>query len=85
MHLEVGPYTGTHSHFVEAHLLKTVMVNVDGFFRRRVMKPLIVMTIHDAVCVEAPEEEAAQATKILKDQMEAAVEMPVVPLDVDIE
>jgi DNA polymerase I-like protein with 3'-5' exonuclease and polymerase domains len=49
------------------------------------MKSCIMMTIHDAVYVEAPEEEAEKAKEILKEQMEAAVEMPFVPLEVDIE
>jgi DNA polymerase I-like protein with 3'-5' exonuclease and polymerase domains len=43
------------------------------------------MTIHDAVYVEAPEEEATKAREIMKEQMETAVEMPLVSLEIDIE
>jgi DNA polymerase I-like protein with 3'-5' exonuclease and polymerase domains len=43
------------------------------------------MTIHDAVYVEAPDEETQAARNILKTEMDAAVEMPIVPLEVDIE
>jgi DNA polymerase I-like protein with 3'-5' exonuclease and polymerase domains len=45
----------------------------------------VVMTIHDAVYVEAPDEEENRVRHLMKEQMEAAVEMPVVPLEVDIE
>jgi len=49
------------------------------------MKSRVVMTIHDAVYVEAPEKEAEEAKEIMKAQMEAAVEIPLVPVEVDIE
>ena len=49
------------------------------------MKSRIVMIIHDAVYVEAPEEEAEQARHWMKKIMEDAVEMPIVPLEVDVE
>ncbi len=45
----------------------------------------VVLTIHDAVYVETPNEEAGKARDILRTEMEAAVEMPLVPLEVDIE
>lgn len=54
-------------------------------FRDLGMESRVVMTVHDAVYVEAPDEEAQAARNILKTEMEAAVEMPVVPLEVDIE
>ena len=69
----------------EADLLRMAMMRLFARFRDLGMESRVVMTIHDAVYVEAPEEEAAQARRILKEQMEAAVEMPVVPFEVDIE
>jgi len=49
------------------------------------MKSRVVMVIHDAVYVEAPEEEAQRARQLMKAEMEDAVDMPIVPLEVDIE
>jgi DNA polymerase I-like protein with 3'-5' exonuclease and polymerase domains len=49
------------------------------------MKSRIVMVIHDAVYVEAAEEEAHQARYWMKVVMEDAVEMPNVPLEVDMD
>ena len=43
------------------------------------------MTIHDAVYVEAPEEEENRVRHQMKEQMEVAVEMPIVPLEVDVD
>jgi DNA polymerase I-like protein with 3'-5' exonuclease and polymerase domains len=54
-------------------------------FRDLGMESRVVMTVHDAVYVEAPDEEAQATRNILKKGMEPAVEMPVVPLEVDIE
>ena len=45
----------------------------------------IVITIHDAVSVEALEEEAQEVRDLAKTQMEAAVEMPLVALEVFVE
>jgi DNA polymerase I-like protein with 3'-5' exonuclease and polymerase domains len=49
------------------------------------MKSRIVMVIHDAIYVEAPEEEAHLARNWMKAIMDDAAEMPTVPLEVDIE
>ena len=69
----------------EADLLRMAVMRLYARFRDLGMKSRVVMTIHDAVYVEAPEEEVEKARDILKTQMEAAIEMPVVPLEVDIE
>jgi DNA polymerase-1 len=69
----------------EADLLRMAVMRLYARFRDLDMQSRVVMTIHDAVYVEAPEEEAEKAKEILKSQMEAAVEMPFVPLEVDIE
>jgi DNA polymerase I-like protein with 3'-5' exonuclease and polymerase domains len=49
------------------------------------MKSRVVMVLHDAVCLEGPEEEAQRARHLLKVIMEDAVEMPIVTLEVDTE
>jgi DNA polymerase I-like protein with 3'-5' exonuclease and polymerase domains len=41
------------------------------------------MIIHDAIWVEAPQEEAAQARTLMEDTMQNAVEFRLVPLEVD--
>jgi DNA polymerase I len=69
----------------EADLLRMAVMRLYARFRDLGMKSRVVMTIHDAVYVEAPDEEARAARNILKKEMESAVEMPVVPLEVDIE
>jgi DNA polymerase I len=69
----------------EADLLRMAMMRLYARFRDLAMRSQVVMTIHDAVYVEAPDEEAQAARNILKMEMEAAVEMPFVPLEVDIE
>ena len=42
-----------------------------------------MMTLHDAIWVEAPQEEAEEAGRLLEQAMKHAVEMPFVPLEVD--
>ncbi|MFC1835696.1 DNA polymerase [Thermodesulfobacteriota bacterium] len=69
----------------EADLLRMAVMRLYARFRDLGMKSRVVMTIHDAVYVEAPEGEAVQARTLMKEQMEAAAEMPVVPLEIDIE
>jgi DNA polymerase I-like protein with 3'-5' exonuclease and polymerase domains len=43
------------------------------------------MTIHDAIYEEAPDEEVKKARNLIKTQIQSALEMPIVPLEVDIE
>lgn len=66
-------------------LLRMAVMRLYARFSDLGMKGRIVMTIHDAVYVEAPDEEAERAKTILITEMENAVEMPIVPLEVDIE
>ena len=61
------------------------LIRLYAKFRDLGMKSRVVMTIHDAVYVEAPEEEEELARHWIKEIMESAVEMPVVPLEVDVE
>ena len=69
----------------EADLLRMAVMILYARFRDLVMQSRVVMTIHDTVYVETPEEEGEKAKELLKAQMEAALEMPFVPLEVDIE
>jgi len=69
----------------EADLLRMAVMRLYAAFRDLNMKSRVVMVIHDAVYVEAPEEEAQRARQLMKAEMEDAVEMPIVPLEVDIE
>ncbi len=68
----------------EADLLRMAVMRLWANFRDQGVRSRVVMTIHDAVYVEAPDEETEQARRIVKEQMEAAIEMPVVPLEIDI-
>jgi DNA polymerase I len=69
----------------EADLLRMAVMRLCARFRDLGMRSRVVMTIHDAVYVEVPDDEAQAARNTLKTEMEEAVEMPVVPLEVDIE
>ena len=46
------------------------------------MRSRLILQVHDELIVEAPEEEAVQASAILKEEMEHAVTLSV-PLTVD--
>jgi DNA polymerase I len=63
--------------------MKTAMVRLDRIFRSRTMNARIVMMIHDAVWVEAPEEEAEQVKRLLLRMMITTAKLRV-PLVVDI-
>jgi DNA polymerase-1 len=68
----------------EAEKLRIAVMMLQAHFRNTGMKSRIVKTIHDAVWVEAPEEEAEEARQLTMTIMENAVELPIVPLEVDI-
>ena len=69
----------------EADLLRMAVMRLYATFRDLRMKSRVVIVIHDAVYVEAPKDEAEKARGILKKEMERAVEMPAVPLEIDID
>jgi DNA polymerase I len=69
----------------EAEVLRMALMTLAGTFRRRQMKSLAVMILHDAIWVEAPEAEAKEAKRLLEEAMKGAVEFPFVPLEVDFE
>ncbi len=47
------------------------------------MKSRVVMILHDAIWVDAPEEEAELARILMEDTMKIAIEFPLVPSEVD--
>jgi len=67
---------------IEADLIKMAMVRLDTIFHRRKMGSRIVMMIHDALWVEAPQGEADQARYLMKKMMTTAGKLAV-PLEVD--
>jgi len=67
----------------EAEVLRMALMNLVGSLRRRKMKSRVVMILHDAIWVEALEEEADEAKRLLELAMTGAVEYPLVPLEVD--
>jgi len=67
----------------EADVLTLVFVTLQAIFQKRKMKSRIVTIIHDAIWVEAPEEEAELARTLMEDTMKDAVEFSLVPLEVD--
>lgn len=69
----------------EADILRLAVMRLYARFRDLKMQSRIVMLIHDAVYVEAPQVEAKKAKEVLKREMEGAMEMPLVPLEVDVD
>ncbi len=67
----------------EADVLTLAYVSLQAIFQRRKMKSRVVMIIHDAIWVEAPEEEAERARTLMEDAMKNAVEFLLVPLEVE--
>jgi DNA polymerase-1 len=67
----------------EAEVLRMALMNLIGSFRQKKMKSRVVMILHDAIWVEAPEKEAEEAKRLLEQSMISAVDYPFVPLDVD--
>ena len=69
----------------EAEILRMALISLTGMFRKTKMRSRAVMILHDAICVEAPEEEAEEVRRLLERAMKHAVEMPFVPLEVEFE
>ncbi len=66
-----------------ADILKIAMVNVAEKFKEKNMRSKIILQVHDELIVESPEDEVAEAKKILKAEMESAGNLSL-PLTVDI-
>ena len=66
-----------------ADVIKIAMIRVDRDYRRRGMRAALVLQVHDELIVEAPEGEASDAGRILKEAMEGAATLSV-PLTVTV-
>jgi DNA polymerase-1 len=66
-----------------ADIIKKAMIRLSKRFKEENLKSKIILQIHDELIVEAPENEAEIATKILKYEMENAAILNV-PLKVDV-
>lgn len=66
-----------------ADIIKIAMVNVAKALREEGLKTKLILQVHDELVLEAPEEEARQASEILKDKMENAVKLKV-PMTVEV-
>ncbi len=69
----------------EAEILRMALMTLVGTLRQKKMQSRVVMILHDAIWVEAPEAEADEALELLDHTMKHAVEMPFVPLEVEFE
>jgi len=66
-----------------ADILKRAMIDLHGELARQRMQTRMILTVHDELLFEAPEEEADAAAAVVRDKMERAVKLEV-PLDVDV-
>ena len=60
-----------------ADIIKMAMIRVDREFRERGMRTGLVLQIHDELIAEAPEAEAPEAERLLKDAMENVASLSV--------
>jgi DNA polymerase I len=67
---------------MEADILKTAAVRLNRLFRRRRMGARIVMLIHDAIWVEAPEERETEVNRLM-DKIMSTAGRPFLELKVD--
>ncbi len=68
---------------VESHLLKLALIRLDSELKVHSTGSRIVMIIHDAIWIEAQEEEADGVRHVMKRIMTTAAQLSV-PLEVDI-
>lgn len=66
-----------------ADIIKIAMINVNNRLKEAKLKTKLILQVHDELVLDAPREEAPQATEILKYEMENAVKLKV-PLTVDV-
>ncbi len=72
------PIQGTASDIV-----KIAMLHVEEAFRREHLEARMLMQVHDELLIEAPESEVEQTAKVLKHEMETAVQLDI-PLIADV-
>lgn len=58
-----------------ADIIKIAMIKVYDRLKRENMKSRLILQVHDELIVEAPEDEAEKAAKLLSEEMENAVEL----------
>lgn len=66
-----------------ADLIKIAMIAISKEFKNKRLKTKMVLQIHDELLFEVPEEEIEDVKKLIKDEMESALQLSV-PLVVDI-
>ena len=66
-----------------ADIIKIAMLNVYNSLKKNGLKTKLILQVHDELVLDVPEEEVEQASKILKTEMENAVQLKV-PLTVDV-
>ena len=66
-----------------ADIIKLAMVNAARRLRDERLQARLILQVHDELIVECPEQEAAQAAALLKEEMEQAVSLSI-PLTVDV-
>ena len=66
-----------------ADLMKLAMVKLHARLQREKLRSRIILTVHDELVCEAPENEVDAANEIVKTEMEGAFAMRV-PLKVDL-
>lgn len=66
-----------------ADIIKIAMVNVYNALKNNNMRTKLILQVHDELVLEAPQDEAEEASEILKTCMETAVDLKV-PLTVDV-
>jgi DNA polymerase-1 len=59
------------------------MIDIDRELRDRALRTRMILTVHDELLFEAPEDEAADAAALVRQTMEGAVALKV-PLTVDV-
>lgn len=65
-----------------ADIIKIAMINVDKRISKENLKSRLILQVHDELIIESPESEAEYAAKIIKEEMEKAVDFNV-PLIAD--
>ena len=67
-----------------ADVIKLAMVRVWERIRREGLRSRLILTVHDELIIEAPEDEAAAAARLLREEMEGCVTYSV-PLTTDVQ
>ena len=66
-----------------ADIIKAAMVRVHRRLSEEGLKARLILTVHDELLIEAPEEEAVQVVGLLRESMEGVIKLKV-PLQSDI-